>query len=307
MTTTNPLYYVNGAYVGEDGATISIFDRCFLYGDGVFEGIAVWDYNPYRLDNHLERLESGMHYLRIDPGYDRDQWREVVMELIDRNDMSDGYLRIQVSRGDGISAIKWEPSLLRKTEPTVVAIPVPGLTDYYAGTSHGSPNDQGLSATILSRPRVAARSIPSGIKHCNYLNSVLGAMEVSESNAQIGIAVDDEGRVTEGLAYNVFALRNGELITPPLTRDILPGVTRQAVLELWRRAGGHTSESDLDIFTLVRSDEVFICSTLKFAEPVTSLNGWQIGNGKPGPTTARVHELILEDMRNEARQNRTVR
>ncbi|MCO5070749.1 MAG: aminotransferase class IV [Rhizobiaceae bacterium] len=299
MSAKQTRIFLNGEFVGEEDAKVSVFDRCFLYGDGIFEGVAVWDRAPFRLQPHLDRMQDGLDYLRIENPYDNVGWSDLIERTIDENKMEDGYLRIQISRGEGISSIKWEPRLLRRAEPNVTIIPIVGFKDYYKGLI-AEKMGTGLRAKILSRPRVPTASLPSGTKHCNYLNSVLGAIEVTSAQTDIGIAVDRDGFVTEGIAYNVFAVKNGELFTSPLNRDILPGITRSVVLEIAAREGIEAKEVLFDAFALTSADEVFICSTLELAVPVIEVAGRKIGSGKPGPITCKFGKLLTETMAREA-------
>ncbi|MBE1206080.1 aminotransferase class IV [Aminobacter carboxidus] len=306
MTARNTKIFLNGRFVPENEATVSVFDRCFLYGDGIFEGVAVWERAPFRLQPHLDRMKEGLAYLRIANPYDDDGWAALIEQTIAENDMEDGYLRIQISRGEGISSIKWEPRLLRKPEPNVTIIPIVGFKDYYKGLI-AEKMESGLRAVMLSRPRVPSASVPSGTKHCNYLNSVLGAIEVTSSQADIGIAVDREGFVTEGIAYNVFAVKNGHLVTAPLNRDLLPGITRSVVIEIAKAEGYEVIEDVFDAFTLAAADEVFICSTLELAVPVVEISGRKIGHGEPGPASRKFGKLLIETMAREAAVWRTAR
>lgn len=295
MAQTGLTIYVNGEFLSESEAKVSVFDRCFLYGDGVFEGITVWKGVPFKLDAHLRRMFRGLSYLRIENPLTLEEWKRAIMETIRLNDLEEGYLRPQVSRGEGISSVKWEPHLLRKATPNVVIIPEKGLI-------YGEAMKTGFRAKVLSRPRIPSRSIPSGTKHCNYLNTVLGAIEVTASGMDIGIAIDMEGYVTEGLVYNIFIVKNGDLYTAPLTRDLLPGITREVIIEVFRREGHKVFEADFDVFTLCSADEVFFCSTLRLGGPVVEIDGRKIGDGKPGPITKKAGELLLAEMDREAEQ-----
>lgn len=300
MTGRQTRIFLNGAFVAEADAKVSVFDRCFLYGDGIFEGVAVWEGAPFRLQPHLERMRDGLDYLRIPNPYDDAGWTDIIARTIEENAMEDGYLRLQISRGEGMSSIKWEPRLLRRPEPNVTIIPIVGFKDYYKGLI-AEKMETGLKAKILSRPRVPTAALPAGTKHCNYLNSVLGAIEVTSAQTDIGIAVDRDGFVTEGIAYNVFAVRGGRLMTPPLDRDILPGITRSVVLEIAAREGIEARECLFDAFALASADEVFICSTLELAVPVVEIAGRKVGTGKPGPVSRRFGRLLTEAMAHEAR------
>jgi branched-chain amino acid aminotransferase len=306
MTTTDLQYFLNGQLVAEKDAKVSVLDRCFLYGDGIFEGIAVWGRAPFRADSHLDRMVAGLNYLCIQPPYSRAQWLDILDQVIAANDMEDGYLRVQISRGEGNSSIKWERRLLRKPDPNVVIIPIPGFRDYYKGL-FAQKAEQGLRGIIVTRPRISSAAIPSGMKHCNYLNTVLSAIEVTQAGVDIGIAVDRDGFVTEGIAYNAFMVKNGQLITAPLERDLLPGITRDVVLELAARNGIPVVERLFDIFQLNAADEVFICSTLELAVPVVQIDGRPIGDGKPGPLTQRMGALLIAEMDAEAQRYKSLR
>lgn len=291
--------YLNGEFMEDSEAKVSVFDRCFLYGDGIFEGIAVWDRAPFRFWPHLERMKRGLAYLRIDNPHSDGEWLDLVDRTIAENRMLDGYLRIQISRGEGMSSIKWERRLLRKPEPNVTIIPIPGFKDYYKGLI-AEKIETGLRAMMLSRPRIPSAALPSGTKHCNYLNSVLGAIDVTAAQADIGIATDREGFVTEGIAYNVFAAVDGAILTPPTDRDLLPGITRAALIEISRREGFEVREVLFDSFTLAAADEVFICSTLELAVPVTEISGRPVGKGVPGPISRKLGQLLVDCMSKEA-------
>lgn len=291
--------YLNGQFMDDSEAKVSVFDRCFLYGDGIFEGIAVWDRAPFRFWPHLERMKRGLAYLRIDNPHSDGEWLDLIDRTIAENRMLDGYLRIQISRGEGMSSIKWERRLLRRPEPNVTIIPIPGFKDYYKGLI-AEKMETGLKALMLSRPRIPSAALPSGTKHCNYLNSVLGAIDVTAAHADIGIATDQEGFVTEGIAYNVFAAVNNTILTPPTDRDLLPGITRAALIEISRREGFEVKEVLFDSFTLAAADEVFICSTLELAVPVTEISGRPIGKGVPGPISKKLGQLLVEAMSKEA-------
>mgnify|MGYP001028991636 CR=1 FL=1 len=287
--------YLNGKFVPESKARVSVYDRCFLYGDGIFEGITVWKGVPFKLDAHLRRMFNGLSYLLIENPLTGEEWKKAIMKTIQLNAMGEGYLRPQVSRGEGISAVRWQPHLLKKPKPNVVIIPEMGLI-------YGEAMKKGFRAKVLSRPRIPSVCIPAGTKHCNYLDSVLGAIEVTISGMDIGIATDREGFVTEGMAYNIFIFKDGNLYTPPLTRDLLPGITREVIIGIMRREGYRIFEADFDVYTMCSADEVFFCSTLRLGGPVIEIDGRKIGDGKPGPITKLVGELILAEMDKEVEE-----
>lgn len=295
MKPGQEIIYLNGRFVPESEARVSVYDRCFLYGDGLFEGIAVWNRKPFLPELHIERLERGLEFLRIETPHSRGDWIELLEATIEKNDMQDGYLRLQISRGAGMSSIKWQPHLLRDPAPTVTIIPVPGFRDYYAGL-FADKQSLGLRAITTTRPRIPNEAIPNAIKHCNYLDSVLGAIEVTDRGADLGICVDREGRVTEGVAYNLFGVWEGIVRTPPVARDILPGVTRQALLLIARAAGIEAEERDFRVEDLAAADEIFISSTLELAVPIVELDGRPVGSGSPGPISRQLSEALVAAM-----------
>lgn len=295
MTQKELIIYLNGEFVPESEAKVSVYDRCFLYGDGIFEGITVWKGVPFRLDAHLSRMYRGLSYLKIESPLSDEEWKRAIMETIRLNDIDEGYLRPQVSRGEGMLSTKWEPHVLRKGKPNVVIIPEGWL-------AYGEAMKHGFRAKVLSRPRIPSMSLPAGAKHCNYLNTILGAIEVSACGMDIGIAVNPQGYVTEGTAYNIFIVKNGELHTPPLSLDLLPGITRDVIIEIARREGYPVFESLFDTFTLCTADEVFFCSTVRLGGPVIEIDGRKIGDGKPGPMTKRIAGLLLREMDKEAEE-----
>ena len=157
MTETQHQFFLNGRILPESEAKLSVFDRCYLYGDGVFEGIAVWERAPFRVEAHLDRLFAGLAYLRIEPPYGRAGWLDIFDRVIEANDMEDGYLRVQISRGEGISSIKWERRL-RKPSPTPWSSRS-WIRDYYKGL-FAQKAEQGLRGVVLSRPRIPSAAIP---------------------------------------------------------------------------------------------------------------------------------------------------
>jgi len=293
MPKEESIIYLNGSFVAEHEAKISVLDRCFLYGDGIFEGISVFDRAPFRLEAHLNRMAKGLAYLCIENPLTPEEWTRAIVGTIRRNELDEGYLRPQVSRGEGLSSTKWRPEDLKKPRPNVVILPEKGLI-------YGDAMKVGLRAKVLSRPRIPSICIPANTKHCNYLDSVLGAIEVSASGLDVGIAVDGNGCVTEGIAYNLFIVRDGELYTPPLTRDVLPGITRQTIIEVARRAGYTVYETDFDVYAMCSADEAFLSSSLRLGGPIVEVDGRRIGDGNPGPVTNDIGKLLLAEMASDA-------
>ncbi len=283
--------YLNGQVVPEEEARVSVWDHGFLYGDGVFEGIRIDDGRIFRLREHVERLYRSAHMLRIRIPLTIEEMEDAIGETARANGMRDGYLRPIVTRGIGALGIEATKDM---TDTTVAVIP----------QARRKFDDRvrfevGLKAKVLSVRRTPPESLDPRIKCCNYLNHILGKLEQWDSGADSGIMLDIHGRVSEGTAENVFCVRNGVLMTPP-PDNTLDGITRQTVLSLAPSVGVEANERALTVYDLYTADEVFASGTLTELVPLTTIDGRQIGTGRPGPVTLRFLEALRQVMRDEA-------
>jgi len=288
------IYYINGQFFPASEAKISVLDRCFLYGDGVFEGIPVWKGVPFRLDEHVKRMFKGMAYLRIESPVTAEEMKEAILETIRRNNMVDRYIRPQISRGEGLMAAWWQPDKL-KGKANFVIIPSASITEkhkQYAGEKKGS------RAIVVSTRRVPPCCLSSGVKVTSYPNEILGAIEVANAGADIGIMLDMNGNVSEGLGYNIFIVEDRVLLTPT-EKNILAGITRKTVIEIARREGHEVIETDFDVLHLYTADEAFSTSSALMILPIIEIDGRKIAEGVPGPITKRLTQLLYEEMDKE--------
>ena len=265
--------YVNGEIVERAEATVSAFDRSFLYGDGLFETIRAYHGVPFMLAEHLERMAGSTAELGIRMP-DREGISEAVAQLIERNGLSDAYVRITLSRGVHTGElVPDEPP-----EPTLVI---------EARPLHPYPSEmyEKGGAVIVSSVKHDSSSPARRHKTTSYLPSLLAKREAKERGADEAILLDHEDRVAEGATSNVFCAWEGQLFTPPLELNILPGVVRATVLRLAREAGLEVHESIFSLTALRLSDEVFLTNSLMEVMPVRAVDR-EAATTVPGPITS---------------------
>ena len=274
--------YVGGEYVPENEARISVFDHVVLYGDAVYDTACAWGGQVFKLDEHVDRLFESAHALKIEVPLDKAGVREVVLEVVRRNQLDNAYIKILVTRGVGrmplLSPYNCEPNLI------VFAIPYLSLIDSVVQA-------EGIRAGISSLRRIPSECLDAKIKCCNYLNHILMRMEANEAGLDEAIELDIDGYVAEAPGYNVFMAKQGVLYTPG--ENILVGITRQTVLELAAAAGMETVVCRFTAFDLYNADEVFLTSTAGGIFAVREVDGRTIGSGRPGPITQMLNQKYM--------------
>lgn len=283
------LIYLNGDLVPREKATVSVFDHGLLYGDGVFEGIRAYDGVVFRLGQHIDRLFRSARAILLDIPLTPAELSDAILETLRANDLRDSYIRVVVTRGAGDLGL--DP---RKCERPSVIIIAEGIAVYPSELY-----ETGLEIVTLSTRRNPAQSLDPGIKSLNYLNNVLGKIECIRAGVHEGLMLNLEGHVTEATADNIFLVRRGELVTPPVHAGILDGITRGAVLELAAARQITTREILFNVYDVYNSEECFLTGTGAELIPVINVDGRVIGNGKPGPITRRLtrdfRELACRD------------
>lgn len=279
--------YVDGDVVPRDEAKVSVFDHGFVYGDGVFEGIAVANRGIFKLEAHLSRLEDSARYLAITPALSRNDLVAAAVETARRNALDDGYLRIVLTRGAGPVGIRNIDQLGR---PTLVII-----AQHEAREARERIYRDGQTAMVSSLRRVPAESVDPKAKTCNYINNILAYLEAKAAGATTALMLDARGHVAETYAANIFCARGRRVMTPRLGA-ILNGITRQTVIELGRGLGLDMLETDLTLADLYCADEVFETGSLAEIKPVVRIGGRSIGSGRPGPVAGTLHGALRELM-----------
>jgi branched-chain amino acid aminotransferase len=269
--------YLNGKFVPAAEAAVSVFDRSFVYGDGVFEGIEIENGGIFKLDAHVDRLYRSAVFLRIAIPMSKDEMREVIIEVVRRSELRNGYVRPLVSRGAGPLGLERVAEL---GPPTVVVMP-----------QHRPPKEaRSYRAVILATRRNSAQCLDPRVKSNNYLNNVLGKFEQLDAGADAGIFLDVDGFVSECCGENLFSVRDGRMATPPATRT-LDGITRQTVIALAGEAGIPVAECEMTRYDLYTADELFLTATLSGIGYIVEVDGRRIGSGEPGPVSRQLYEL----------------
>lgn len=278
------LVYQNGEFVPEADARVSIFDRGFLYGDGVFETMRAYGGRIFRLDQHARRLRQSAELIGLDLALKEEQIGDICSRLLEKNGLLDAILRISVTRGPSIGGIG-----IRKTsQPGVVAFirpPMP-LSD--------DAHKNGVSARIVSVRRTPSNSIDARVKSMNYLNLILARAEAEKAGAYEAILLNHEGYIAETSTANIFFSVDNRLITPGLDCDILPGITRAAVLELAVNIGIHHEERKIAPSEIDGFQECFITNSAVELLPVTEIDERKVGAGEPGPLYHRLQHAYRE-------------
>jgi branched-chain amino acid aminotransferase len=277
--------YLNGNFVDESEAKVSVFDHGFLYGDGVFEGIRAYNRKVFKLREHMERLYESAKAIDLQIPISMDEFQKKVIELCRLNNLNDAYLRPIASRGVGDLGL--DPKKCGK--PTVLIVekemkPLLGEGDMKL-------------ITVFWR-RNAPDALSPNIKSLNYLNNILGKLEANRHDANDCIFLDREGYVSEGTGENLFMVKKGVIVTPP-TLTNLKGITRNVIAEIARSKGYEVREDRVSLFDVYNADEVFLCGTAAEIAPVSSIDGRTIGLGKTGKITSEIKEAYMQKVRSE--------
>lgn len=287
LTTVNrvPFVYLNGTICESHKARISIYDRGFLYGDGVFETVRVYNGRPFCLEEHMERLENSARgiQLSLPPVLcSSTAVAQIIRDLLKRNGLTDATIRIVVTRGENRD-LGYAHSLA--TEPTLAIIARPLPADILEVQSRG------VRVIVSSVRRVSIDALSPHIKSNNVLNNILAYLETEATGAYEAIMLNHDGYVAEGTRSNVFIVKNGIVKTPPLSAGILSGVTRSVVMKLAGEEPQVTVAEELfGVTELQGADEVFLTHTTMEIVPVVQIGETRIGQGIPGYLTTEFQQ-----------------
>lgn len=273
--------YVNGEYVSEDEAKVSVFDHGVLYGDGVFEGIRAYNGRVFKLAEHVDRLFDGAKAIMLTPPVSKEEMAEIVLETLRQNNLKDGYVRLVLTRGKGDLGL--DPAKCPK--PTLFCI---------AAAIQLYPEElyqKGLEVITVPTRRNAPEAVNPQMKSLNYLNNIMAKIEGKLAGVEEAIMMNNEGYVAEATGDNIFIIKDGKLITPPVFLGILEGITRNSVMELARKRNIPVEEKVFTRYDIYTADECFLTGTAAEIIPVTKVDGRVIGGGKAGEMTL---ELIKD-------------
>lgn len=267
--------YIDGQLIDKEHARLSVYDHGLLYGDGVFEGIRVYDGKVFLLAEHIDRLYESALAIRLTIPRSKAEMTRAVEQTVAANKIGDGYVRLVVTRGAGYLGLD-----IRKTSHPQVVIIADTITlypeEYYR---------EGLAIITASTLRNHPGALSPRIKSLNYLNNILAKIEATDAGCQEALMLNHKGEVAECTGDNIFIVKRGVLKTPSTEAGILEGITRNTVMRLAREANIPVQEVPLLRHDIYAADECFLTGTAAEVIPVVKLDGRQIGDGRPGPIT----------------------
>jgi branched-chain amino acid aminotransferase len=274
--------YLNGKHVSREEAKVSVFDHGLLYGDGVFEGIRVYDGCVFRLRQHLERLYRGAQGIQLTIPLSIQGLQDVVVETVRLNEKRDAYVRLVVTRGDGDLGLS--PS--KCPHPTVFVI-VDDIVIYPEEVYR-----EGVEVIITDIRRVPAVCINPEWKTLNYMNNILAKLDGERKGYQEVIMLNMEGEVAEGSSDNIFIYHDSRIRTPAVPLGALPGITRGAVLDIAKEEKIPTEEGRIRPDDLYAAEECFLTGTAAELVPVVRIDGRPVKDGRVGPMVTRLREIF---------------
>lgn len=276
--------WLDGKLVDEQDAKVSVFDHGLLYGDGVFEGIRFYRGRVFRLEEHIERLFDSSKAILLKLPWTPEEVCAAVCETIRANGLTDGYVRLVVTRGAG--GLGLNPYLCEVPSMFIIASSI----TLYSEECY----EKGLSLVTCSTRRPTPGSLSPQVKSLNYLNNVMAKVEALKAGAMEGLMLNEQGYVAECTGDNVFIVRRGEIFTPPISDGSLDGITRAVIFELAEQLGVPMAEKTMTRYDLYTADECFLTGTAAEVIPVVELDTRPIGTGKPGEISRRMVTAFRE-------------
>lgn len=280
MSNNVNIVYLNGSYLPVENATVSVMDRGFLFGDGIYEVVPVFGNKLLRLDEHLTRLQNSLNRISLANPHHDDEWSEIFSDLLDKNAGEDRAVYLQISRG---AYAKRDLSIKTEYPPTIFAMVL-----------HVTPPDidvvsAGISVITVDDFRWGA----CDIKSTSLVANVMLRQQATEANVDDAILIKD-GMVSEGTASNVFLVKNNVLITPPAGHKLLPGITRDLVIEIAKNNAILVEEREISETELFTADEIWMTSSTREIAPVIRLNGEMVATGVAGQMWKRMMDLYQQ-------------
>lgn len=286
MTSTGRVVSLDGALISPEQASVSVFDRGFLYGDAVFEVLRTYGGRPFSLQEHLARLRRSADKVFIALPVDEATIGREVEAALGAAGNDESYVRIIVTRGSG--PLSLDPDSARHPLRVILVEPVtPPARDLYV---------RGIALAVVHGRRVTDDTAAAGAKVTNYLPNLLALREAKRRGAQEALFVDAGGHVLEGASSNVFVVAGGRLATPPVAAGILPGITRAHVLAAAAALGIPCDERALSLDELLAADEVFVTSSIRELLSVVRVDERTVGGAAPGATTRALHRRFRESV-----------
>ena len=282
------LVYINGELIPKEEARISVFDHGFLYGNGLFETMRAYKKRVFRIEHHLQRLFFSLDYLKFPIPFTFGSVKEAIYKTVEANKLEDAYVRLNVTRGEGATV----PDPATCKTPNLIII-----TREYVSYSPALYQN-GYRGKVVS-VKTSPDSPSANMKTLNFLNHIIAKMEAKEAGFNEGIMVNTEGFITEGTVSNIFMVKDGSLSTPAKEMGLLPGITRQAVLEIAEAKQMQAEEGKITLNKLLEADEAFLTNSLVEIMPLVEVDGHPVGKGTPGPVTQELIHSYKELVRKE--------
>jgi branched-chain amino acid aminotransferase len=275
--------WLGNKLVDEQDAKVSVFDHGLLYGDGVFEGIRIYNKRVFELDAHIDRLYNSAKGIRLDIPMSREKLIDALHKTVEANGIIDGYIRLIVTRGVG--SLGLNPFTCETSTIIIIADNI----QLYPEELY----EKGMKIISATTVRNHPLAIPPQIKSMNYLNNILAKIEALDNDVPEAIMYNHEGYVAEATGDNVFTVRKGIVYTPPSEAGGLEGITRDVVIRIAKKEGIEVVEKNLTRFDLYISDELFLTGTAAEVIGIVEIDGRIIGNGNPGPVTKQLREKFF--------------
>jgi branched-chain amino acid aminotransferase len=270
--------YIDGEFLPEADAKVSVFDHGLLYGDGVFEGIRFYNGRVFKLDQHLKRLWDSARAIALKIPMTIGELEEATLETIRQNGLRDGYIRLLVTRGKGNLGLS--PDRCPKASVIIIAATI----QLYPEEKYQT----GMKMVTCATRRPAPDALMPEVKSLNYLNNIMAKIEANHAGADEGLMLNAQGYVAECTGDNIFVVKDGVTLTPPSYAGSLRGITRQAVLDIYAELGLPIRETEITRYDVFAADECFLTGTAAEVIAAIELDTRAIGTGKPGPVTERI-------------------
>ena len=276
--------YIDGAFYPQSEAKVSVFDHGLLYGDGIFEGIRFYNGRVFKLTEHLDRLWDSAKAISLTIPLKSEEVEAATLETIRRNGLRDGYVRLIVTRGVGNLGLS--PDRCPKASVIIIADTIA----LYPPEKY----EVGMVMVTCATRRCSSAALPPAVKSLNYLNNILAKIEANQAGADEGLMLNEQGYVAECTGDNIFIIKRGEVLTPPISAGALRGITRQVVFDICRELGVPIREAELTRQDIYTADECFLTGTAAEVISAINLDTRVIGNGRRGELTARIEGRFRE-------------
>jgi len=276
--------WLNGELVDAEDAKISVFDHGLLYGDGVFEGIRVYNGSVFELSAHIKRLYESAKAIRLTISMNNSELADAVEQTVKANSITNGYIRLVVTRGTGTLGLN--PLICKNSSIYIIADSI----QLYPEQLY----EKGMRIISATTVRNHPLAIPPQAKTMNYLNNILAKIEALDNNVPEAIMYNHEGYVAEASGDNILIVKDGVIYTPPAEAGALPGITRSIVIKLAEEENLQVVEKNLTRFDLYVCDEFFLTGTAAEVIGIVEVDGRTIGDGKPGPVTNLLRKKFFE-------------